>query len=40
VLGRYSIDPAGDTTAQRYAIDRVLGGVPRFYRLMNVGAAG
>ena len=36
VLGRYSITAAGETTLSRYAVDRVLGGRPVFYRAMSL----
>jgi branched-chain amino acid transport system substrate-binding protein len=32
VLGRYSVQPNGDTTLSRYAVDRVVGGRAVFYR--------
>jgi branched-chain amino acid transport system substrate-binding protein len=36
VLGRYSIQPNGETTLTRYAIDRVSGGRPVFLRALDV----
>lgn len=39
VLGRYSIEPDGETTLARYGIDRVLGGRPVFYRAIDVPRA-
>ena len=36
VLGRYSIEPNGETTLSRYAIYRVAGGRPVFYRAVSV----
>jgi branched-chain amino acid transport system substrate-binding protein len=36
VLGRYSIEPDGETTLSRYGVDRVLGGRPVFYRAIDV----
>jgi branched-chain amino acid transport system substrate-binding protein len=38
VLGRYSIESDGNTTLSRYAIDRVSGGRPVFFRLANIPA--
>ena len=32
VLGRYSIEPNGETTLSTYGVDRVVGGLPVFYR--------
>jgi len=32
VLGRYSVEPNGETTLSGYAVDRVAGGRPVFYR--------
>jgi branched-chain amino acid transport system substrate-binding protein len=36
VLGRYSVQPNGDTTLTRYAVDRVRGGRPVFLRALDV----
>jgi branched-chain amino acid transport system substrate-binding protein len=36
VLGRYSIQPNGETTLSRYGVDRVVNGVPVFYRAIEV----
>jgi branched-chain amino acid transport system substrate-binding protein len=36
VLGRYSVEPDGETTLSRYAVDRVIGGRPVFYKLLEV----
>ena len=36
VLGRYSIQPTGDTTLTRYGVDRVQGGRAAFYRSLEV----
>ncbi len=36
VLGRYSIEPDGETTLSRYAADRVTGGRAVFYKVLNV----
>jgi branched-chain amino acid transport system substrate-binding protein len=36
VLGRYSVEPNGETTLSRYAVDRVLGGRPVFLRAFDV----
>jgi branched-chain amino acid transport system substrate-binding protein len=36
VIGRYSIDPDGETTLSPYGVDRVLGGRPVFYRAFEV----
>jgi branched-chain amino acid transport system substrate-binding protein len=36
VLGPYSIEPDGETTLTRYAVDRVVGGRPVFYRAIGV----
>jgi branched-chain amino acid transport system substrate-binding protein len=36
VLGRYSIQPSGDTTITRYGVDRVQGGRLAFYRALEV----
>jgi branched-chain amino acid transport system substrate-binding protein len=36
VLGRYSIEPDGDTTLSRFAVDRVSGGRTVFYRVIDV----
>ncbi len=36
VIGRYSIEPDGETTLSRYGVDRVLDGRPVFYRALEV----
>ncbi len=36
VLGRYSIQPDGETTLSRYAVDRVVGGRTVFYRAFDL----
>jgi len=36
VIGRYSIEPDGETTLSRYGVDRVLAGRPVFYRAIDV----
>jgi branched-chain amino acid transport system substrate-binding protein len=36
VIGRYSVLPEGETTLRRFAIDRVQGGRPVFYRAVEV----
>jgi branched-chain amino acid transport system substrate-binding protein len=36
VIGRYSIEPNGETTLSRYGVDRVAGGRPVFYRSIDV----
>jgi branched-chain amino acid transport system substrate-binding protein len=36
VLGPYSIEPEGETTLSRYAVDRVVGGRPVFLREISV----
>ncbi len=36
VLGRYSIEPDGETTLARYGVDRVLDGQAVFYKVLNV----
>ncbi len=36
VLGRYSIEPDGETTLSRYGVDRVLDGQAVFYKVLNV----
>jgi len=36
VIGRYSIQPNGETTLSRYGVDRVVGGRPVFYRAIDV----
>ena len=35
VIGRYSIEPDGETTLSRFAVDRVLAGRPVLYRVMD-----
>jgi branched-chain amino acid transport system substrate-binding protein len=37
VLGRYAIEPDGETTLTRYGVDRILDGRPVFYRVIDVG---
>jgi branched-chain amino acid transport system substrate-binding protein len=37
VIGRYSIEPDGETTLARYGVDRVVNGRPVFYRAIKVG---
>lgn len=37
VLGRYSVQPDGETTLSRYGVDRVSGGSAVFYRAFDVG---
>jgi branched-chain amino acid transport system substrate-binding protein len=37
VIGRYAIEPDGETTLSSYGIDRVSGGQPLFWRALNVG---
>ncbi len=36
VLGRYSIEPDGETTLSPYGVDRVVNGRPVFYRAIDV----
>jgi branched-chain amino acid transport system substrate-binding protein len=36
VIGRYSIEPSGESTLSRYGIDRVAGGLPVFFRAIEV----
>ena len=36
VIGRYSIEPDGETTLSPYGVDRVLAGRPVFYRAFDV----
>jgi len=40
VIGRYSMQPNGETTLTRYAVDRVRGGRPVFLRAVEVAPAG
>ncbi len=40
VLGRYSIEPNGDTTLSTYAVDRVSRGQPVFWRELDASPAG
>jgi branched-chain amino acid transport system substrate-binding protein len=40
VLGRYSIEPDGDTTLSTYAVDRVSRGRPVFWRELDAAPAG
>jgi branched-chain amino acid transport system substrate-binding protein len=37
VIGRYAIEPDGETTLSSYGIDRVSAGQPVFWRALNVG---
>ncbi len=37
VIGRYAIEPDGETTLSSYGVDRVSGGKPMFWREMSVG---
>jgi branched-chain amino acid transport system substrate-binding protein len=37
VIGRYAIEPDGETTLSSYGVDRVAGGAPVFWRELNVG---
>ncbi len=37
VIGRYAIEPDGETTLSSYGVDRVSGGAPVFWRELNVG---
>jgi len=37
VLGRYSIQANGETTLSRYGVDRVVNGLPVFYRVIETG---
>lgn len=37
VIGRYSIEPDGETTLSSYGVDRILDGRPAFYRTVDVG---
>ncbi len=39
VIGRYSIEPDGETTLSRYGVDRVLNGRPVFVRTVDIGQA-
>lgn len=36
-IGRYAIEPDGETTLSSYGVDRVSGGQPVFWRALNVG---
>ena len=36
VIGRYSIEPDGETTLSPYGVDRVADGHPVFYKVVNV----
>jgi branched-chain amino acid transport system substrate-binding protein len=38
VLGRYSIEADGETTLSSYGVDRVVGGMPVFYRAIDTAA--
>jgi len=37
VLGRYSIEPDGETTLSRYGVDRIVDSRPVFYRAIDIG---
>ena len=37
VIGRYAIEPDGETTLSSYGVDRVSGGAPVFWRELSVG---
>jgi branched-chain amino acid transport system substrate-binding protein len=37
VIGRYAIEPDGETTLSSYGVDRVAGGDPVFWRELNAG---
>jgi branched-chain amino acid transport system substrate-binding protein len=37
VIGRYAIEPDGETTLSSYGVDRVSGGAPLFWRELNTG---
>jgi branched-chain amino acid transport system substrate-binding protein len=37
VLGSYSVRPDGETTLARYGVDRVSGGRPVFYSVLEIG---
>jgi branched-chain amino acid transport system substrate-binding protein len=37
VIGRYSIEPDGNTTLTRFGVDRVVAGRPTFYRSIDAG---
>ena len=37
VIGRYAIEPDGETTLSTYGVDRVSGGAPVFWRALNTG---
>ncbi len=39
VIGRYAIEPDGETTLSSYGVDRVSAGKPVFWRELNVGRA-
>jgi branched-chain amino acid transport system substrate-binding protein len=36
-IGRYEIEPDGETTLSSYGVDRVVGGAPVFWRQLNTG---
>jgi branched-chain amino acid transport system substrate-binding protein len=40
VLGSYSVQPDGETTLDRYGIERVIGGRAVFYRWLDAGSTG
>ena len=37
VIGRYAIEPDGETTLSSYGVDRVIAGQPVFWRALNLG---
>ncbi len=37
VIGRYSVEPTGETTLSHYGVDRVSAGRPVFLRAIDVG---
>ena len=37
VIGRYAIEPDGETTLSSYGVDRILAGKPVFWRELNAG---
>lgn len=38
VLGRYSVQPSGETTLSTYGVDRVAAGNPVFWRAIDTAA--
>jgi hypothetical protein len=36
VLGRYSVEPDGETTLPLYGVDRIANGRPVFYRAIGI----